>query len=112
MKLLRIVNRCFKLYSDVQVSTDAYLSKNDFFLTFLFWRFKRSNRQKTKYGEWSGGQILWDQNSTFSGDQIIFDHEIKFFCHFSWDRNSLIMLFRVSISWSFLCLTNRSWDQN
>ncbi len=32
--------------------------------------------------------------------------------HFSWDQNSLIMLFRVSISWSFLRLTNQSWDRN
>ncbi len=31
---------------------------------------------------------------------------------FSWGRNCLIMLFRVSISWSFLWLTNRSWDPN
>ena len=37
---------------------------------------------------------------------------ISWLQHFSWDQNSLIMLFRVSISWSFLRLTNQSWDQN
>ncbi len=31
---------------------------------------------------------------------------------FSWGRNCLIVLFRVSISWSFLWLTNWSWDRN
>ncbi len=27
-------------------------------------------------GKWSWGRISWDQNSTFSGDQI-FDHEVE-----------------------------------
>ncbi len=43
----------------------------------------------------SGGQISWDQNSTFSGGRI-FDHEVKipnndsisWSALFSWDRNS------------------------
>ena len=48
----------------------------------------------------SGGQISWDQNSTFSWDRQI-DHEVKIpnnksislSRHFSWDRNCLIMLY-------------------
>ncbi len=31
---------------------------------------------KRKCGEWSWGQISWDQNSTFSGDRII-NHEVQ-----------------------------------
>ena len=84
---------------------------------------------KSFNGEWSGGRISWDWNSTFSWGQIIFDHEIKFFGtfhevkipnnysiswsqHFSWDQKCLIMLFRILISWLFLRLTNQSWDWN
>jgi hypothetical protein len=62
------------------------------------------------------GRISWDWNSTFSGGRH-FDHEVEipnndsisWSQHFSWDQNCL---FRVLISWSFLWLTNRSWDLN
>ncbi len=73
------------------------------------------------------------RRSNFLRSKFIFSwgriHEIEFFVifhevkipnndliswsqHFSWDQNCLIMLFRVSISWSFLWLTNWSWDRN
>ncbi len=62
------------------------------------------------------GRISWDWNSTFSGGRH-FDHEVEIpnndsisrSQHFSWDQNCL---FRVLISWSFLWLSNRSWDLN
>ena len=40
------------------------------------------------------------------------NYSISWSQHFSWDQNSLIMLFRVLISWSFVQLTNWSWDPN
>jgi hypothetical protein len=55
----------------------------------------------------SGGRISWDRNLNFSGGRH-FNHEVEipnndsisWSRHFSWDRNCLIMLFRVLISWS------------
>jgi len=96
------------------------------YFTIIFWDpIKRHLQCK---GTMSGGQEVefHEIKIHFSWDQI---HEIKFFVifhevkipnndliswsqHFSWDRNCLIMLFRISISWSFLQLTNQSWDQN
>ncbi len=59
-------------------------------------------RQQKVYfrGEWSGGWISLDRNSTFSGGWH-FDHEVEipnndlisWSQHFSWDQNCLIMLY-------------------
>ncbi len=49
---------------------------------------------------------------TFHEVKIPNNYLISWSQHFSWDQNSLIMLFRVLISWSFLQLSNRSWDRN
>jgi hypothetical protein len=60
-------------------------------------------------GEWSWGQISWDRNSTFSGDQSI-NHEVEipnnysisWSQHSSWDRNPLIMLFNAFKSFDLM----------
>ena len=92
---------------------DCFVSLKLSWNTWIMWvGVRRSNFMRLKF--------------TFSWGRI---HEIEFFVifheveipnndliswsqHFSWDRNCLIMLFRVSISWLFLWLTNQSWDQN
>ncbi len=77
-------------------------------------------------GKWSRGQISWDRNSLFHEVEFMRSNFLSCFMrskfliidlipwsrHFSWDQNYLIMLFRVSISWLHLQLTNLSWDQN
>jgi len=42
---------------------------------FYFATYDNTTERKPNDSE-SGGRISWDQNSTFSGDQI-FDHEVK-----------------------------------
>ena len=64
-----------------------------------------------------------DPTTTTHKIKIRLDHEIKIGLKYlanlirrltlrSWDWISIIMLFRVSISWSFLQLTKQSLDQN
>ncbi len=84
---------------------------------------RRLNFMISKFNFFMRSNYFW------SWDQIIFDHEIKFFIifyeveipnndliswsqHFSLHQNCLVMLFRILISWSFLQLTNWSWGQN
>ncbi len=69
--------------------------KEDFFPKIVFWQSNRRIREDCKFriynttnGEWSGGQISWDQNSLFHEVKIKFVHEIELFCHFSWGQNS------------------------
>ncbi len=91
------------------------------YLPQLFFCFLGENKHSG-----SGGQISWDQNlffhevefmrlnffSFFMRSKFLIINSISWLRQFSWCQNCLIILFRVLISWLFLWLTNRSWNQN